>query len=239
MSRNKVFIKTLICNFLMLSLAACDQEVDARPNEAAELAEAVTAQAGVGADAAADLQGPLSALMQACSSIEVFHYTTEQDAFLINAAPGNLFPPLPAGVQVFEEPGLANAFIAGFEFRDQQGNVVGMGTEQEVLDFVTLEGRTTYTLTMPDRGTLMLGWREDFTEFLGEIDDMVTSQEFVRTYDPPLFMVNTIPGTGHVIGGTGEFAGAHGGAIELGLIHGINLIDQTFDLEVIVVVGFQ
>lgn len=239
MLRNKILTTALVCNFLVISLPACDQEVDARPDEAAALAEAVTARAGLGASAVADLQGPLSTLLQTCSSVEVFSYTTTHDAFLINAAPGNLFPPLPVDVQVLDEPSLANAFIVGFEFRDLQGNVVGMGTEQEVLDLVNLEGQTTYTLTLPDRGTLMFGQQEDFTEFLGEIDDMITSQEYIRTYDPPLFLVNTIPGTGQVIGGTGEFAGAQGAAIELGLIHGINLIDQTFDLGVILVVGFQ
>jgi len=236
---NRALIFALTCSCLALPMSACDQDVGPRDDRTEALVAAIGTQSGLDASAATELQAPLSALMQSCSHVEVFSFRTTHDSFLVNSAPGGLFSPMPSDIELFQAPNLGNAFIAGFEFRDLQGHIVGMGTEQEVLDLPNFSVDTTYTLTIPGRGTLMLGQQEGLEEFLGEIDDMMASQEYVRTFNPPLVMVNTTPGTGHIIGGTGEFAGSRGTAIEVGFVYSIDLIEQSFDLGVALLIGFE
>ncbi|NVB40557.1 hypothetical protein G6O69_22135 [Pseudenhygromyxa sp. WMMC2535] len=180
--------------------------------------------------------------MQSCEesqsvTIEVFHFQFS-DIFAINLVPTGLFPPRPDDIDTFIEPELEDGFIAAFKAFDLQGNLIGFGTEQEVLDFANAETATTFTLTLPERGTLMFGEQEDIAPLLDEVNDMDASQDYVRTYDPPRVDVSTIPGTGRIIGGTGEFENITGSAIEIGVTHSIDLIEREFDLEVYMVLAY-
>lgn len=169
---------------------------------------------------------------------ESFVYAVPADTIAVTSAPGGLFPPSPADIPLFTEPELANGFLAAVKIHDVYGDVIGFGTEQEVLDLPSELGETTYTLTLPERGTLMLAQTEDLAPFLAEINDMIATNDLIRSYDPPMVIVNSIPGTGRIIGGTGEFEHADGHAREIGVTHEINLIEGSFDLEVIVQVKY-
>lgn len=167
-----------------------------------------------------------------------FFYFTANDILAITSAPGGLFPPFPADIPTLTEPELANGFLAAFKVFDQYGNIVGFGTEQEVIDAANAINLTTYTLTIPGRGTLMLRQREDLGVVFDEINDMVSSAELVRTYDPPWIVLTTVPGTGRIVGGSGEFTFAKGIMREFDVVHQINLADREFDLDVVIQVKF-
>jgi hypothetical protein len=66
--------------------------------------------------------------------------------------------------------------------------------------------------------------------FFDEIADMVSSgdpADLVRSWDPPLTIVTTVPGTGRIIGGTGEFDNARGVWRETQALHELDLIERT------------
>lgn len=169
--------------------------------------------------------------------LETFTLSSSQDFLALTSAPGGLFAPYPADIPTLPAE-IADGLLVAGTFRNQNGEVIGFGTEQEVLDFPNLQTATTYTITIPGRGTLMLEQLEDISWLVAEVNDMVASQEFVRAYDPPVVLVNSIEGTGRVIGGTGEFSGAKGSVREIGTLHELNLITLQHDLDVDVQVLF-
>lgn len=169
-------------------------------------------------------------------TVETFQFSAD-DFIAVTSAPGGLFAPVPSGITSLP-PELADGFLIATTFRDETDTVIGFGTEQEVLDLANEEGLTTYTITIPGRGTLMLRQREDLSWLLGEVTDMFANEEFVREYDPVHVQINTIPGTGWIVGGTGEFAGSMGVFREVGWLRELNLLTGQHDLGVTLQVLF-
>src|SRR5690349_8207702 len=75
------------------------------------------------------------------------------DALSVTAAPGGPIAPFPPGIQALTEPALVAAFVGDSKLRNDQGEVIGIGTEQQVIDFASLTTATTWTVTIPGRGT--------------------------------------------------------------------------------------
>lgn len=169
-------------------------------------------------------------------TVETFQFSAD-DFIAVTSAPGGLFAPVPSGITSLP-PELADGFLIATTFRDETDTVIGFGTEQEVLDLANEEGLTTYTITIPGRGTLMLRQRETLSWLLGEFTDMFANEEFVREYDPVYVQINTIPGTGWIVGGTGEFAGSMGVFREVGWLRELNLLTGQHDLGVTLQVLF-
>ena len=163
--------------------------------------------------------------------VEIFRFT-EEDFIALTSAPGGLFQPTPAGIPLLDEPAITTGFFVAMKLHDVDGETVGFGSEQEVLDLANETALTTYTLTIPGRGTLMLRHEEDLSFLLDEVNDMLAKQEYVRVFDPPLVVVNTIPGTGKVVGGSKEFKNAKGVWREIGIMNEINLLEGSFDLGI-------
>lgn len=186
-----------------------------------------------------DLQHQLSAQSEgdsaaspASESHETFTFSSST-ILAVTMAPGGLFAPFPAGIPTFTEPAIADGFFLGIKLRDVDDNIVGFGTEQEVLNLAAARTATTYTLTLPGRGTLMLAQEEDLTVLLVEVNDMIANQQTVRSYDPPLVVLSTIAGTDRIIGGTGEFADAKKGSVhEYNILHKLDIATGVHDLEV-------
>ncbi len=169
-------------------------------------------------------------------TVESFSYFTP-DFFALAAAPGGLFAPLlPDGVDPFP-PELGSGFFVGFTMFDGDNELVGFGSEQEVIDFEAATGETAYTLTIPGRGSLMLTQVEEFPYLFEEIDDMIANQEFVRVYDPPLVNIHTVPGTAKVVGGSGEFFKAKGLWREISIVKKIDLLTGVNDVGAIIQVA--
>lgn len=166
-------------------------------------------------------------------SFETFTFSTTE-LISVTSASGGLFAPFPADITPLDEPVISNGVIFAAKFRNLNGDIVAFGTEQEVVDFEAAISLTTYTITVPGRGTLMLKQREDVSGLLDRANDMIANEDHVRTFDPPLEIVTTIPGTGLIVGGSGEFAGAFGFMREINILAEINLMDGTIDDFVIV-----
>lgn len=172
-------------------------------------------------------------------TLETFYFSSAaNDILSISTAPDVLFAPFPDGIAPLP-PVIDDGFIITFAIRDANDNVIGFGSEQEVLDLENAYGLTTYTLTINGRGTLMFAQDEDFAWLLDEVDDMVADQEFVREFDPALIEVSTVPGTNRIIGGTGEFAGAKGFAREFSIVNKLDLITRNHDTAIILQVLYH
>jgi hypothetical protein len=173
-------------------------------------------------------------------TVEVFKYSSVDDLIATTSDPNNaILAPWPAGIVPLAEPEIVNGGLIATKIRDQNGQLIGFGTEQEVIDFVNAGALTTYTLTLPGRGTLVLQQTEDFGPLFAEIFDMIGDGEFVRSYDPPFEVLTTKPGTGRILGGTGEFAHAKGTWTELDIVNEFDLINRTFDIDCVLEVTFH
>ena len=167
-------------------------------------------------------------------TIETFQERVADDQLAITGPPNSIWTPFPVGIPELSQPGLEDGYFFSFTMRDIHDDVVGFASEQEIVDLINNESDTTWTVTVPTRGTLIMTQRESFQVLIDEIDDMVANQDLVRVYNPPLIELLTIPGTGKVAGGTGDFANAGGVMIELGVIYEIDLINNEFDVGGIV-----
>jgi hypothetical protein len=166
--------------------------------------------------------------------LDSFRWRITDDLVALTSPPGGFFTTFPQGIPTFDAPKLDNSYIFVVTMRDVHNNVVGFASEQELVDLVNNESKTSYTVTLPDRGTLMLTQRESFQVLIDAVNDMVADQEFVRVFNPPLVVISTIPGTGKVVGGSGEFEGRVGVWQDINIVYEIDLINNEYDLGVIV-----
>lgn len=146
-----------------------------------------------------------------------------RDYIAASLAPGAFPASFPAGVGQLAEPAIQHGALLAGKLRDASGAVVGFATEQAELDFVGLVSTSTWTLTVPGRGTLLLSQREDLTLLAQILGDMQATGQLERTYEPPLEVVTTL-GAGIVVGGTGEFAGARGSFREVDFVESLSLL---------------
>ncbi|MRG93483.1 hypothetical protein [Polyangium spumosum] len=212
MLSNRISVIGLCISSLII---ACDPRVDtpiAPEGEAAVVADAL-------------------AVSSKKPSVETFRFSTD-DVIAVTMASGGLFAPSPASIPTFDEPEIADGFLLAFKLYDEQGNLRGFGTEQEVLDLPNARTFTTYTLTLMDEGTLMLAQTEDLTVLLAEVEDMLATGELIRTYPTPLRTLSTIPETARIVGGTGKFVKAKGTFREFSIAHTIDLVNRDHDLEI-------
>lgn len=165
-------------------------------------------------------------------TVESFYFSSDSNFLSLTQMAGGLFTPLPIGMPTLP-PELEDGFLLGFTFYDHEGDIVGFGTEQEVLDIDEATGETVYALTIPGRGSLMLSQEEEFSYMFAELDDMVADQEFVREFDPPLVNIHTVPGSARIIGGTGEFANAKGFWREISIVNKFDLVTGLHEVGII------
>lgn len=208
----------LLCAYLVNATIACDSTPDVD-------------EGMVGSPMPRNGQPPIT---------EIFRYSTSRDLIAnTNASTNPILAPSPAGIVPLDDPAISDGAMIAFKLHDDDDQLVGFGTEQEVLDMVDASSETTYTLTLPGRGTLMLAQLEDFAPLFAEIGDMLADGELVRDYDPPLSVITTKPQTGRIIGGTGEFLGARGSWTELDVVHRFDLVGRTFDIDGVLEITFD
>jgi hypothetical protein len=214
-------------------LMVADQETDAMTTELADTFDwdLVPVPAIPGVEPAFNAPAQLPAKLP--WNVETFRFFTNPDFLTVTQAAGGVFTPSPAGMQPLP-PDLAEGFMLGFTFRDEDDNVVGFGSIQEVVDFESASAETHYMMTIPGRGTLFLAQQENNAALFAELGDMIANQDYVRSYDPPLVFINTVPGTNRIVGGTGEFAHAKGIWREFAVVNEFNLLTGVHDVGNIV-----
>jgi hypothetical protein len=149
------------------------------------------------------------------------------DSLSITLGPGSFIAPFPAGTPLLTDPALATAFASTFKVHDTNGNPVGVASEMENIDFSTLVSDSNWTVVVPGRGTIFGAQQENIAPLFAIVNDMISRGVFEQTFDPPLVIVTTLPGSGNVIGGTGEFDGARGTMVETDQLYFISLITGT------------
>ena len=151
------------------------------------------------------------------------------DSLSITLGPGTFIAPFPAGTPLLTE--LPTGFASDFKVRDTSGTVVGVGSELEEIHPATLVSDSNWTVTIPGRGTIFGAQQENVAPLFAIVNDMVSRGVFEQTFDPPFEIVTTVPGSGSVIGGTGEFAGAQGTMVETDKLYFISLITGTLTVD--------
>jgi hypothetical protein len=148
----------------------------------------------------------------------------------------------PSSIPLLNDPQIKAGFALVAKLRDEAGNIVGFTSEQEVVsaDSNILQGRmemdTTWTVTLPGRGTLFLSQREDAAQFARDV--VMPAFLFNRPLAEPMTMITTAgpadDGSGLIVGGTGEFAGITGHFVEVTRLSGFSResgIEGTIELQ--------
>lgn len=127
-------------------------------------------------------------------------------------------PLYPPGIGALSDAKINQGFVLLTKLRDENGDVIGFTSEQEVvgsdsdLKLGLLRTQSSWTLTIPGRGTIFLFEDEDQSEFLMKAGLPALTQgkewnekwTFVTTAGPDA------SGRGVIVGGTGEFDGIMG-----------------------------
>ncbi len=131
-----------------------------------------------------------------------------------------VFPP---GITPLDDKALASAFVLVAKARNRDGEVVGFASEMEEVATETdiLRGhmvmRSTWTVELPGRGTLLCDQVEDASEFVRKV--VMPAFLLGQTWDAPWTFVTTVgpgpQGRGVIVGGTGEFEGVTGHCVEV------------------------
>ena len=122
-------------------------------------------------------------------------------------------PLYPPGIGSLSEPSINQGFILLTKLRDENGEVIGFTSEQEVVgkDSDLAQGllrtQSSWTLTIPGRGTIFLYEDEDQSEFLAKagLPALTQGKEWNEKWT---FVTTAGPhssGRGVIVGGTGEF----------------------------------
>ncbi len=169
----------------------------------------------------AEKKTPATASTEAASGAvtEVtFHMDAPQDGIATTHSGDKPLPLYPAGIGTLSDPAIANGFVLLTRLRDASGAVIGFTSEQEVVSAESnlaagkLMTQSSWTLTIPGRGTIFLYETEDQSEFLAKAGLPALTQgiewnqewTFVTTSGPHA------SGKGVIVGGTDEFAGITG-----------------------------
>lgn len=152
-----------------------------------------------------------------------------------------LFNNFPRGIKPLDETKLATAQGLFTKIRNSSNEVVGVGSELEEIgsDAEGLYVKTDWTLKIPGRGALFATEVERVNKLLEAFDDMKKKGEQKRSFDPPLYIATTVPGTGSIIGGTGEFSGAGGSFKEINEFRYITLSPGSICADITLEVTFS
>lgn len=166
---------------------------------------------------------------------EIFYQYSDPDLIAVTSNPGGLLQPVPADVPYLYEPELAGGVAVLVKIRDRFNGMAGFASE---LEHTTTDetgipvSEADWTFKIMGRGTLLVTQIKDITAVINLITDMVTTGELERYLDPPLNVASTLPGTGKIVGGTGEFAGARGTYEEYTEVYYVNLITGELGLNI-------
>ena len=156
----------------------------------------------------------------------IYTFSTETDVIAMTMASDGLFAGIPVGIDGLDEPAIHNGFIGSARLYESGGPLVGFATKHEEFLPPSPTSLSTFTLTLPGRGTLFIEGVQDVEPFYDQLWDMLASGDLVRTFDPPLTVVSTVPRTGRIVGGSGEFARVRGVWRETQALHELDLIER-------------
>ncbi|WP_099023726.1 hypothetical protein [Mycolicibacterium palauense] len=159
-------------------------------------------------------------------TLETFYLEEPGDIVAITHDGNKPVPPFPDDIATFDADSLSSGMALVTKVRNADDEIVGFAVEQEEVtaDSSVMRGRmrmyTSWTLTLPGRGTIFMYEIEDGSKFAREvvIPALTGVREFQADGEPYYFVTTDGPnpdGTGQIIGGTGDFAGISGHFREL------------------------
>jgi len=160
-----------------------------------------------------------------------FFTSSPDDLIAVTHAGALPIGPSPQGVPALTEPAVRNAFMLAGKLSDEQGHIIGLVTELEVVlpdsDLAAgrLRNRTLWTFFLPGRGAIAFDEREQQDDFVTTVIRPVlqTGQPWTGDLD----LSTTVPGSASIVAGTGEFAGITGTGRETGHLTGLDPIAHT------------
>jgi hypothetical protein len=167
--------------------------------------------------------------------VETFHLNAEQHLIALTGGPSALLQPYPSNIQNLYESNIADGLAVITKFTDSSGEVVGIASE---LEHITTDstGNVTadvqWTLKIPGRGTVVVTQTENFTALIALATDIIINGEVARYLTPPLTTVTTVPNSGKIIAGLGEFEGISGSFQETNAITYLNVVDGTIGVDI-------
>jgi len=154
---------------------------------------------------------------------ETFHSDAPRD--VLAATKGSDLPisPYPEGVGVLSDEHVRSGFAWLTKLRDEQGTVIGFASEQAVIDPNSnlMQGRlmttTSWTLTIPERGTIFLEQSENQSELARQV--VLPALAIGKPWNAAATFVTSVGpaanARGRIAGGTGEFRGITGSFVEV------------------------
>jgi len=125
---------------------------------------------------------------------------------------------------------------------DSNEDVVGFAAELEHFT-ADATGRVTaavdWIFKVPGRGTLMVTQTESSDMLVSIVQDMAANGETERYIDPPIKVQTTVPGTGKVVSGLGEFEGLTGTFTEYNEFTYMNIADKTIGVNLVLEITYD
>jgi hypothetical protein len=154
---------------------------------------------------------------------ETFHMVAPDDGIATTHSGDKPLPLYPPGIGALSDERIKQGFILLTKLRDESGNVIGFTSEQEVVSSESdltqgvLRTASTWTLTIPGRGTIFLDENEDQSEFLMKagVPALAQGKEWNEEWTFTTTVGPDPSGRGVVTGGTGEFVGISGTFVEV------------------------
>lgn len=174
--------------------------------------------------------------------VETFYHSSNPHLIALTGGPAGLLAPFPPSVQYLSEPNIADGLAVLGKITDSSGEVIGFATELEYfsVDAVgTLTAAVEWVFKVPGRGTLMVAQTESPAALLSIIGDMVANGETERSFDPPIKVETTVPGTGRVVAGVGEFEGLTGTFKEFNEFIYLNIADGSIEADFVFEVTYD
>jgi hypothetical protein len=174
--------------------------------------------------------------------IETFHIDTETHVIALTTDLASLLQASPSNLQRLYENSLVGGVAVLTKITDSYGEVIGFGSELELIT-TDATGKTTakteWTFKIPGRGTILATQTEDLTALIDLAVDMINNGEAARYLSPPLTVVTTVPGTGKIVAGLGEFKNISGTFQETNEITYLNIADGTINLTITLQIKFE
>ena len=174
--------------------------------------------------------------------VETFYHRSNPHLIALTGGPAGLLAPYPPSVQYLSEPNIADGLAVLGKITDSTGEVIGFASELEhfTVDATgNLTAAVEWVFKVPGRGTLMVAQTESPAVLVSIIEDMAANGETERSFDPPNKVATTVPGTGRVVAGVGEFEGLTGTFTEYNEFVYLNIIEGSIEANFVFEVTYD
>ena len=184
---------------------------------------------------------PITSKNETGQVVESFFAQAPADAVALTHSGKLPFAAFPRSISLFSEPAIERGLALLVRLRNGAGEVIGFASELEVHPAGRgfsgdVPWKTEWTVVLPGRGALFLHQQEHSGELGRKVLEQVLATHQAWQGDAT-FQTSAGPGPqgrGIIVGGTGEFATAAGGFVEIDRVTRLTpegVLDGTFELR--------